>query len=87
MISKKAIINNDTGLHARPASKLVQCCSQFTSEIKIIYKEKEVNAKSVINVISSGIQGKSEIVIKAEGKDEKKAAEAVHALLTGDMGE
>jgi len=73
LLEEKVIIKNKTGLHARPASEFVQKASRFKSEITIISDEDEVNAKSIMGVMSLGIAKDTEIKIKTEGKDAKEA--------------
>ena len=75
---KTLMINNETGLHARPASQLVKKAGNFKSQIEIIVDEKEVNAKSIMGIMSLGIGKGDEITLKAEGED----AEAAIADLT-----
>jgi len=70
---KKVSIMNETGLHARPASEFVEKASKFSSEIKIVFGDKEVNAKSIMGVLSLGISQGKEIIIKTEGDDSKAA--------------
>lgn len=74
MISEKKVeIKNKTGLHARPAAQFVQKAGDFDSEINIIYEGQEVNAKSIMGVMSLGIGQGSQIKITAEGEDSKNA--------------
>ncbi len=68
-------ITNKTGLHARPAAKFVQKANKFDSEIRIHFNEKEVNAKSIMGVMSLGISQGNLIMLKAKGSDEKDAVE------------
>lgn len=69
----KIIIKNETGLHARPASRFVQKASEFEAKIKLIRESTEVNAKSIMGVMSLGAEKGTEVTLKAEGMDEKKA--------------
>ena len=55
MIEKTYTIISDEGLHARPASKLVGAVSPFSADVKILYKEREVNLKSIMGVMSLGV--------------------------------
>ena len=55
MLSKKLTINNPSGLHLRPAGVLSQAAMKFKSDIKIVCGEKEITAKSVLNVMAAGI--------------------------------
>ncbi|MGN1402191.1 MAG: phosphocarrier protein HPr [Bacillus sp. (in: firmicutes)] len=63
----------DSGIHARPATLLVQAAGKFDSEINLEYKEKKVNLKSIMGVMSLGIGQGAEISISAEGSDEAAA--------------
>jgi phosphocarrier protein HPr len=77
MVEKQFKVIADTGIHARPATLLVQVASRFNSDIDLEYNEKKVNLKSIMGVMSLGIGQGAEIKISAEGKDEQ---EALHAL-------
>ena len=67
----------ETGIHARPATLLVQSASKFSSEINLEYKGKSVNLKSIMGVMSLGLGQGADVKISAEGADEKEAIEAV----------
>lgn len=64
---------DETGIHARPATLLVQSASKFASDVQLSYNGKEVNLKSIMGVMSLGIGKGAEITISAEGADEKEA--------------
>lgn len=81
MVERKVIIKNPTGLHARPASLLVKEANKFKSEIMINKNGKDVNAKSILSVLSLGVSNGDEIIIKANGEDEKEAMDAIINLL------
>jgi phosphocarrier protein len=81
MFEEEVILQNETGLHARPASLLVKEASKFKSDIKIIVKEKEYNAKSIMGLLSMGAAKNEKLVIKAEGEDEELAIRKLVALL------
>ena len=74
-IEKSVEIKNRTGLHARPAAQFVQKAGQFESKINIIHDGKEVNAKSIMGVMSLGVGKGNKITIKAEGSDSKEAVQ------------
>lgn len=78
---------NETGIHARPASLFTKKANQFESDVMLIYKGKEVNAKSIMGIMSLGIIKNSEITIKAEGSDEEKAVNALVELIESGFGE
>lgn len=70
---KNVKIMNETGLHARPASQFVKKANQYKAETSIIFDGKEVNAKSIMGIMSLGISKGSQVTLKAEGKDENDA--------------
>ncbi|MEE6658432.1 phosphocarrier protein HPr [Pediococcus acidilactici] len=67
----------ETGIHARPATLLVQAASKFNSDIQLTYKDKSVNLKSIMGVMSLGVGQGADITISADGDDE---ADAIAAL-------
>ena len=81
MITKEAVINNQVGLHARPATFFIQKANEFKSSIWIEKDERRVNAKSLLGVLSLGILGGTEITIIADGVDEEAAVEALVKLV------
>jgi len=87
MQKEKLILKNETGLHARPASIFVDKAGQFTSDIKIASKGKEVNAKSIMSVMSLGIDGGDEITLTVEGEDEEKAMNELTKLINEELPE
>lgn len=86
---KKAavVIPNETGLHARPASMLVDEASSYDSKMEIVYNGREVNAKSIMGVMSLGISQDAEIVVQAKGDDEEEAVQAIVDLVEDGFGE
>ncbi len=86
MISEKNVtIINQTGLHARPASQFVQKAGKFKAEIEIVFEEREVNAKSIMGVMSLGIGKDNEIKLRAEGEDADQAVEALVKFIEEEM--
>lgn len=81
MYSQKVIITNPTGLHARPASLFVKTANKFNSKITLKKQDKEVDAKSIIGLLSLGVSKGSEVTIMAEGEDEKTAVDALIDLV------
>ncbi|ALZ88175.1 phosphocarrier protein HPr [Aerococcus urinaeequi] len=70
-------ITAETGIHARPATLLVQSASKFNSDINLEYKGKSVNLKSIMGVMSLGVGQGSDVVITAEGDDEEEAIQTI----------
>ena len=75
MFEQKIRINNKTGLHARPASELVELANKFESDVLLLVDDEEVDAKSIIDVLSSGIDCGTEVVLQIEGSDEAEAGQ------------
>ncbi|MBR0162674.1 MAG: HPr family phosphocarrier protein [Oscillospiraceae bacterium] len=87
MISKEVVINNQVGLHARPATFFIQKANEFKSSIWVEKEERRVNAKSLLGVLSLGIVKGTEIKIIADGADENEAIETLAALIDSDFSE
>ena len=73
MRKEKVILQNETGLHARPASELAKLAGRFKCDINLSVNEKKANAKSILGIMSLGIKAKTEIEIECNGEDEKEA--------------
>lgn len=70
-------ITAETGIHARPATLLVQSASKFNSDINLEYKGKSVNLKSIMGVMSLGVGQGADVTISAEGADEAEAISGI----------
>lgn len=73
MAEKMFTITDEAGIHARPATILVQTASKFKSEISMEYKGRSVNLKSIMGVMSLGVSQGSQVKITASGEDEADA--------------
>ncbi|MET3684115.1 phosphocarrier protein [Alkalibacillus flavidus] len=80
-------IQNETGLHARPAQQFVQEASKFSSDIKIVTGDDrtETEAKSILGVMTLGIEKGTTIGLKAEGDDEEEAIDALVKLVDNNF--
>ncbi|MCR5088436.1 MAG: HPr family phosphocarrier protein [Oscillospiraceae bacterium] len=87
MISKEVVINNQVGLHARPATFFIQKANEFKSSIWVEKEERRVNAKSLLGVLSLGIVKGTAVKIIADGVDEDEAIETLSALIDSDFVE
>lgn len=67
----------ETGIHARPATLLVQAASKFNSDINLEYNGKSVNLKSIMGVMSLGVGQGADVTITADGDDAKEVIEAI----------
>jgi phosphocarrier protein HPr len=81
MAEKQFRVIAETGIHARPATLLVQTAGKFESEINLEYKERKVNLKSIMGVMSLGIGQGADIKISAAGNDEAEALKSLEEVL------
>lgn len=70
MVSKIITINVKEGLHARPASQIVQEVKQYSSDVKMVSNGKTANCKSIISLLALGAKAGSEVEIIVEGENE-----------------
>lgn len=87
MQSKELTIINKLGLHARAAASLVQTASAFASEINIVYKEKKVNAKSIMGIMMLAAAKGATIELICAGPDEEDAMQQLESLIQSRFGE
>ena len=81
MINKTYTITSDSGLHARPATALVNAVNAFSSEVALEANGKSVNLKSIMGVMSLGVAKGAEVKIIATGDDEQAAIDAVDNVM------
>ncbi|MED1784620.1 MULTISPECIES: HPr family phosphocarrier protein [Brevibacillus] len=82
MVEKKLVVQLAHGLHARPAANFVKVATSFSSEIKIIKNEKNVNGKSIMGIMAAAIGKGEEITLITDGVDEQEAMAALEKALT-----
>ena len=87
MQCQKIVIVNKLGLHARASAKLVSLASEFSAEITLKRNGQSVNAKSIMGIMMLAAAKGSELELCADGKDEKKAIEALTELVSNRFGE
>ena len=87
MYSKDVMVQNQVGLHARPATFFIQKANDFRSSIWIEKEERRVNAKSLLGILSLGIIGGTQIKIIADGADEQAAVNALVELVESGFSE
>ena len=75
------VIQNPTGLHARPAKIFVKLAKQFKSDIRVQHGEKKANAKSLISMLTLGVESMSTIRIMVDGADEDEALTALETAV------
>ena len=85
MIQKTATVNNEVGLHARPATFFIQKANEYKCSVWIGRDERRVNAKSLLGVLSLGITNGYSVEITADGPDEQEAVDALCQLLENGL--
>lgn len=87
MTNREVTINNQVGLHARPATFFIQKANEFKSTIWVEKDDRRVNAKSLLGVLSLGIVKGTSINIIADGVDEEEAVEMLSDLIDREFAE
>ena len=87
MYVKEVQVQNQVGLHARPATFFIQRANEFKSSVWVEKEERRVNAKSLLGVLSLGIVGGTNIRIIADGVDEQAAVDSLVKLVESAFAE
>ena len=87
MVSQTVQVLNKIGLHARPASMLVNTAGKYESDITVIKGDRTATAKSIINLLALRIKQNDSITIRADGGDESEAVDALVGLVNSKFGE
>ena len=87
MVSKEIVVQNQVGLHARPATFFIQKANEFTSGIWISKDDRKVNAKSLLGVLSLGVTRGTSIKVIADGADEEAAVNELANLVESNFAE
>lgn len=87
MFSKEVEVQNQVGLHARPATFFIQKANEFISSIWVEKDERKVNAKSLLGVLSLGITKGTSINIIADGSDDEDAVNTLVNLVASNFTE
>ena len=83
MYVKEVLVQNQVGLHARPATFFIQKANEYKSSIWVEKEERRVNAKSLLGVLSLSIGAGTRITITADGADAGEALDALEQCLAG----
>ena len=87
MVSKEFTINNELGMHMRPASLLSQMAAKYQSNIIVKHNGKDFNAKSVMLLMTALIKCGSQIEVVCDGPDEEAALAEIIAFIDSGMGD
>lgn len=87
MYKQELTLQNEAGLHARPASLFVRESAKYKSEILVEKDGKEYKAKSIMSILNMGAFKGDRITVRADGPDEREAVEGLAKLVNGKFGE
>ncbi|WP_018963690.1 HPr family phosphocarrier protein [Coprothermobacter platensis] len=87
MLTKKFVVENEVGLHARPASLFVETANKFKSSVFVKKDGTVVNAKSILGILSLGAEKGAELEVAVDGEDEEAALKAIQQLMQTKFGE
>lgn len=87
MTQEQVMITNKLGLHARAAAKLVHTASAYESEIYVGTEQEEVNAKSILGILTLAATKGTPLNVRADGPDEVEAVRAIVLLFDDKFGE
>jgi phosphocarrier protein len=87
MTQEQVMISNKLGLHARAAAKLVHTASNFEAEIYVGTEHEEVNAKSILGILTLAATKGTPLNVRADGPDEAAAVQAIVKLFADKFGE
>jgi phosphocarrier protein HPr len=86
MISRKVILHEKNGLHARPAMHVVDTCQKFTSQVTICKGCEKANGCSMMELLLLGARDGVELEVIASGEDEQKAVDEISELIVNGSG-
>ena len=85
MVKETFVIENETGLHARPATEIAKIAMKYKCDVNLIVNGKMINAKSPLMIMSAGIKSKTELEILCDGEDEEQAIEELKTFLQSNL--
>ena len=83
-LAKEITIENPNGIHARPASMFVQKANSFSSNIMLEKNGEDFDGKSIMSILSLGLEYNSVIILKVDGEDEQEAMDSLAPILRGN---
>ena len=85
MVKETFVIENETGLHARPATEIAKIAMKYKCDVNLVVNGKTINAKSPLMIMSAGIKSKTELEILCDGEDEEQAIEELKIFLQNNL--
>ncbi|ROC60480.1 HPr family phosphocarrier protein [Klebsiella quasipneumoniae] len=86
MLKETVVVNNTTGIHARPAGILAKSVKALDCTVVLNYNGRTIKATSVMNLLNAGIKARSEVEVVCEGTDEEVAMQTVRTLFSTGFG-
>jgi len=83
-MNQRFYITSEYGLHARPATKLVNLAMTFEGDVSLTWEDKTINLKSIMGLMSLGIYHGQEIEISTHGKDEMEAMKKISDFIVSE---
>lgn len=87
MVSMNLVVEAAEGLHMRPAGVIAREAGKFNSDVTIVYGDKRINAKSLVNIIAACIKKDAEITFECNGDDEEAALAKIKELAAENFGD
>ena len=87
MVSKLTKVTNEMGFHMRPANVFVTAMTKYASNINIIFGDKKINGKSIMNIMAACIKCGTDITVECDGADEQAMLDEAIALIESGFGE
>ena len=85
MVKETFVIENETGLHARPATEIAKIAMKYKCDVNLVVNGKTINANSPLMIMSAGIKSKTELEILCDGEDEEQAIEELKIFLQNNL--
>jgi len=85
-IVREFLIQNDIGIHSRPAAAFVRVSNKFKSDISVVYGDKWADGKSILGLLILEVLTGTSIVVKVAGEDAEEAADAIEELINDQEG-
>jgi phosphocarrier protein len=86
MFERTLIVENESGIHARPSAAVVNCLSQYESEVKFETSRGKADARSIMEILMLRISQNDEVKVIANGSDEEQAVNALDELFRNHFG-
>ena len=87
MVSKDTVVVDKMGLHMRPANNFISAMTKYKSDITIVFGDKKINGKSIMNIMAACIKYGSDITVECQGSDEKEMLAAASEMIESGFGE